>query len=291
MGRNEISRMRKKKPIDWRFLRWRIWYRITLPFSILGKFLSRIFTIYRVAFLLGIVAIALWYFHHIDFEVLLPNIVTDLLGVAITVFVIDTMYRVRSDTERKKVLITKLGSKNNAVATEALHELEAEGWLSDGSLNRVFLISCNLDGNSFTGADLRQVSFSFSSLRETTWFEVDLQGAFLDHADLTNATLSMHDFDKHFAEADLTGVTLFSANLSGAKVRHEQLRKVRSLWKAKMPNGELYDGRYNLQADMEQFLKYSRNPNDPQEWATYYGVSVSQYLSGQKWANANSEFA
>ena len=283
--------MRKKKPINWRFLRWRIWYRITLPFSILGKFLSRIFTVYRVAFLLGIIAIALWYFNHIDFDVLLPNIVTDLLGVAITVFIIDTMYRVRSDTERKKVLIAKLGSKNNAVATDALRELEAEGWLSDGSLNQAFLISCNLDGNSFSGADLRRVSFSFASLRETTWFEADLQGAFLDHADLTNATLSMHAVDTHFAEADLTGATLSNANLSGAKVRHEQLRKVRSLWKAKMPNGELYDGRYNLQSDVELFLKYSRNPNDSQEWATFYGVSIQQYLNGQKWAATNSEFA
>ncbi len=283
--------MRKKKPINWRFLRWRIWYRITLPFSTLGKFLSRIFTVYRVAFLLGIIAIALWYFNHIDFDVLLPNIVTDLLGVAITVFIIDTMYRVRSDTERKKVLIAKLGSKNNAVATDALHELEAEGWLADGSLNRAFLTSCNLDGNSFSGADLRRVSFSFASLRETTWFEADLQGAFLDHVDLTNATLSMHAVDTHFAEADLAGATLSNANLSGAKVRHEQLRKTRSLWKAKMPNGELYDGRYNLQADIELFLKYSRNPNDPQEWAIFYGVSIQQYLSGQKWASANSGFA
>lgn len=283
--------MQKKKPINWRFLRWRIWYRITLPFSMLGKFLSRIFTVYRVAFLLGIIATALWYFNRIDFQVLLPNIVTDLLGVAITVFIIDTMYRVRSDTERKKVLIAKLGSKNNAVATDALHELEAEGWLSDGSLNRAFLISCNLDGNSFSNADLRRVSFSFATLRETTWLEADLQGAFLDHVDLTNATLSMHAVDTHFAEADLTGATLSSANLSGAKVRHEQLRKARSLWKAKMPNGELYDGRYNLQSDVELFLKYSRNPNDPQEWAIFYGVSIQQYLNGQKWATANSGFA
>jgi len=283
--------MRKKTPLNWHFLRWRIWYRITLPFKILGKFLSRIFTIYRVAFLLVVIAIALWYFNNIDFNVLLPNIVTDLLGVAITVFIIDTMYRIRSDTERKKVLIAKLGSKNNAVASEALHELEAEGWLSDGSLKKAFLTSCNLDGNSFTGADLRQISFSFASLRETTWFEADLQGAFLDHADLSNATLSMHAVDAHFAEADLTGATLSSANLSGAKVRHEQLRKARSLWKAKMPNGELYDGRYNFREDIELFLKYSRNPNDPQEWASFYGVSTMQYLNGQKWAASNSGFA
>ncbi len=293
MSRNSQSKSRrtqKKTPVDWRFMRWRIWYRITVPFTIVGKFLSRIFTIYRVAFLLATLAIALWYFNHIDFNVLLPNFITDLLGVAITVFIIDTMYRIRSDTERKKVLIAKLGSKNNAVASDALHELDAEGWLLDGSLQRAFLTSCNLDGNSFTGADLRRVSFSFASLRDTSWFEADLQGAFLDHTDLSNATLSMHAIDTHYAEADLTGATLSSANLSGAKVRHEQLCKVRSLWKAKMPDGNLYDGRYNLREDIELFLKYSRNPNDPREWAHFYGISTIQYLEGQKWAAENSGF-
>lgn len=286
-NRSKSRKPRNKTPINWRLLRWRIWYRVTSPFRAIGDFLSRVFTIYRVAILLAVIAIALLYYYQIDFEALIPNIVTDLLGVALAVFIIDTMYRLRSNTERKKVLIAKLGSKNNAVATDALHELDAEGWLSDGSLQRAFLLSCNLDGNSFTGADLRRVSFSFGSLRDTKWFEADLQGAFLDHADLSNATLSMHAQGPHYAEADLTGATLFNANLAGAKVRHEQLCRAKSLWRARMPDGQFYDGRYNLSDDVERFLKYARNPNNPMEWADYYGVSLDQYLEGQKWAQIN----
>ena len=161
---------------------------ISSPFRIIGDLFSQIFTIYRVAFLLLGIAIVLSYYYHIDFEALLPNIITDLFGVALAVFIVDTMYKLRSNAERKKVLIAKLGSKNNTVASEALRELDAEGWLSDGSLVRAFLLSCNLDGNSFTGADLRQELFSFASLHETSWFEANLQGAFLDYANSSKSS-------------------------------------------------------------------------------------------------------
>lgn len=256
----------------------------------MGKFLSRIFTIYRVAFLLIIVAIILWYFNEISFEELLPNIITDLLGVALTVFIIDTMYRLRSDTERKRILIEKLGSKNNSVATEALHEINAQGWLYDGSLNRASLLSCNLDGNSFSGADIRQARLAFASLRDTNWVEASLQGAWLDHVNLSNATLTMYEpeINRHI-EADLTGASLYMANLKGAKIRHEQLCKVKSLWKTVMPDGQIYDGRYNLLPDIERFLKFAKNPGDPKEWADYYGISIAQYMNGQLWASKNLE--
>jgi uncharacterized protein YjbI with pentapeptide repeats len=286
-SKSSVPQSKGSASVNWRIRRWMIWYRITTPFRAIGNFLSHVFTIYRVAFLLAAIAVALWYFYHIGIDALLPNIVIDLLSVALTVFIIDKMYRLRSDAERKKVLVSLLGSKNNAVATGALHELDAQGWLSDGSLQSAFLTSCNLDGNSFSGADLRRVSFSFASLRDTTWFEADLQGAFLDYADLSNATLSMHAVGPHFTEADLTGSTLTNANLSGAKVRHEQLCRVRSLWRATMPDGQIYDGRYSLTNDIELFLTYTRNPNNPQEWADFYGVSLAQYLEGQAWAQAN----
>jgi hypothetical protein len=276
-----------KKPIDWQLVRWRIWYQIKLPFKFIGDLLARLFTIYRVAFLLASIAVFLTYYYHIDFETLLPNIVTDLFGIALAVFIIDSMYRLRSDYERKRILISKLGSKNNTVASDALHELDAEGWLSDGSLVKAYLGSCNLDGNTFSGADLRRVSFSFASLKDTKWLEADLTGAFLDHANLTKATLSVHAVGPHFAEANLTDAFLAHANLGLANVRPEQLCRVRTLWRAIMPNGLLYDGCYNLRDDIEHYLKFATDPSDPQEWASYYGVTPEQYVLGQEWAMIN----
>ncbi|MBN1311942.1 MAG: pentapeptide repeat-containing protein [Anaerolineae bacterium] len=284
--------MRKShKSSNWRFyLRWMIWPRITAPFKAIGHILSCILTVYRVAFLLTAIAVALWYFNRIDIDTLLPNIVTDLLGVALTVFIIDKMYRLRSDVEQKKILIAKLGSKNNAVASAALRELSAQGWLSDGTLLGAHLTSCNLDGNSFSGADLRRVSLSYASLQDTQWFETDLRDAFLDHAMLCNASLSMHD-GPYYPEANLTGATLSHADLSKARVRHEQLCRLRSLWRATMPDGQIYDGRYNLSEDIHLYLKFARNPNNPQEWAEFYGVSLDKYLEGQAWASTNPDLS
>ncbi len=285
------STVRKLIP-EWRFrLRWVVWFRITAPFRAIARFLSRIFTVYRVAFILLIIASSLWYFSRISVDELLPNFITDLFAVALTVFIIDTMYRVRSDSEQKKVLISKLGSKNNSVSSEAVHELKARGWLSDGSLQKAFLISANLDNNSFTGASLRQAVFSFASLKNTKWFEADLEGAFLDNVDLQGASLSTHAIGPHYAEADLANATFTNANLAGASVRNEQLCKARSLWRAVMPNGKIYDGRYNFTDDINLHLEFARDPTDPIEWAQFYGVSVDQYLEGQRWSKSHPELS
>ena len=282
------KRLSKEAVAFYRQLRWwSFWNRITSPFRLVGKFLSHIITVYGIAFLLIVIAFFLWIYYRLAFDALISNIVTDLLGAAIAILVIDTTYRLRSDKEQKKVLISKLGSHNNVVATEALHELNAKGWLSDGSVQGAFLLSSNLDGNSFTGADLRRVIFSFSSLRSTTWFEADLRGASLDHTDLSDATLSMHAVGPHYTEADLTGASLTNTNLTRAKIRSEQLCRASSLHDATMPDGELYDGRFNLVGDIDLFFKLKRDPNDPKAWASFYRVSVDQYLNGQSWAEEN----
>ena len=143
MESNKGASVRKR--LDFRFyLRWVLWYRLTRPLRWVGRILARVFTIRRVAFLLVNLALVQIYFYRVEWEELLPNIITDLLGVALAVFILDTMYRVRADTELKKVLIEKLGSKNNTVASEAAHDLDAQGWLSDGTMKRAFLIGANI---------------------------------------------------------------------------------------------------------------------------------------------------
>jgi hypothetical protein len=198
------------------------------------------------------------------------------------------MYRIRSNTERKKVLISKLGSKNNSVASEALLELNAQGWLSDGTLEGAFLISANLDGNSLTMANLKGAMLSFSSLRDTSMFETDFRGAYLDNVNFENATFSQHAVGPHYTEADLTDANLSHSNLKGAKIRDEQMKKTRSLWRTIMPNGTNYDGRYNLKHDIDLHLKFAKDPKNLNEWARFYSVSVEQYIEGQVWAKQNN---
>ena len=276
-------------------MNWKIRFRYVLlpkilsPFRAVGNLLGRFLSIYSVVILLTFTAGALWYFYCVSFDELVPNLIPELLSIVITVLIIDTLYKKRSDSEVKKILISQLQSRNNAVATNALKEIDARGWLSDGTLKKAFLISTNLDGNSLSGGDLREVALSFSSLKDTSWFETDLEGAFLNGVDLRNATLSMHATGSHYAEANLRDVTLANSNLMGAIVRDEQLIQVRSLWRATMPDGTTYDGRYNLSFDKDLHLRFANDPNDPSEWSQFYGVPVTEYLQGQAWAKANSE--
>jgi uncharacterized protein YjbI with pentapeptide repeats len=191
--------------------------------------------------------------------------------------------------ELKRILKKQLGSQNNAVASQALEELTARGWLLDGSLKRVFLVEANLENNSFSGANLQRAIMDSAKLKNTTWFDADLEGAFMDHADLRNATLSMQMPDLSITEAKLKGVTLSFAKLQGAEISNSQFVQLRSLWKAIMPNGNRYDGRFKLSDDIELHNKSAKDIADPIEWAFFYGVSLKQYLSGQKWANDNIE--
>lgn len=268
---------------------WLIMYRIKSPFRALKQFLLRYFTIYRVALIIIIIAGVIWYLTNITLEELWPNIIPELLSIAITVFIIDTLYNKRSDDEQKRVLVGKMGSNNNDVATEAWTEIDARGWDLDGTLRGKFLLSANLDGNKFTGADMRGIILSFSSLRDTSWIETDLEDAALDHTDLTGSTLSSYPDGPHIPEANLKNASLFNANLTNAKVRPEQLVQVRSLSGAIMPDGRKYDGRYRLPDEVESIEKLIKQRGgdieSPLLIAAYYGVPVEDYVVGQEWAN------
>jgi CheY-like chemotaxis protein len=61
-----------------------------------------------------------------------------------------------------------------------------------------------------------------------------------------------------------------------------QLRTAKRLIGATLPDGKLYDGRYNLDGDRE-FLAWSRiDANNPAEMAKMLGVSEEVYLQGQE---------
>ncbi|HEY5901324.1 MAG TPA: pentapeptide repeat-containing protein [Anaerolineales bacterium] len=127
--------------------------------------------------------------------------------------------------------------------------LVADGMSVHQTAARRSLEGRNLDGEFFSWEDFHRARLSRASLRNTTWLDVDLRGAKLDHADLEGATLSMWLGGDKFAEADLSGADLRGANLRGAHVRDEQLRRAACLIGATMPDGSGYDGRFHLHGD------------------------------------------
>jgi hypothetical protein len=119
-------------------------------------------------------------------------------------------------------------------------------------------------------------------LRTRGWlYDGSLQGANLDGANLAGADLT---------GADLGRVWFMGANLEGVRgLSDEQLVLVDTLRGAKMPDGQRYDGRYRLWADMQMVAAHGVNSDDPAQMANYYGVSVEDYQRGQEWADANLE--
>jgi uncharacterized protein YjbI with pentapeptide repeats len=108
-----------------------------------------------------------------------------------------------------------------------------------------------LQSTSFTKATLIGSDFSQSKLLSTRWAGAILKNANFTSADLRGATFSTWLFDnpKIFIveqAADLEGANFKNANLKGALISANQLKKVKSLEGATMPNGNKYDSKVPL---------------------------------------------
>ena len=170
-------------------------------------------------------------------------------------------------------IIRKLRSSENKRVLEAVEELRAHGWLGDGTLKNIALIHAHLEGADLMNADLEGVDFHQAHMEFS-----DLSSANLTGAKMVRATLKGANFSK----TDLTGADLFKANLVDAiGLTSAQLRSAKRLIGTTLPDGKLYDGRYNLEGDMK-FLAWSRiDPNNPADMAKMLGVPEEVYIQGQ----------
>jgi hypothetical protein len=150
-------------------------------------------------------------------------------------------------------------------------ELRAQGWIEDGSLckvsfyqanlNEARLFLANLEQTDFTRANLTNADLKWVNLRNANLNSANLANSMLIGANLFKARLSRANLggayliDADLQEADLTEATLtnaclWGANLRGARVTEHQLRKAIMLHGTIMPDGDIYDGRFNLAGDV-----------------------------------------
>lgn len=171
-------------------------------------------------------------------------------------------------------LVAKLSSPENKRVLEALAELRARGWLSDGSLAGVPLCYCHMEGADLLGADLPGVDLHQAHLDWADMSMANLRGAKLTRANLQGANLS---------ETTLDGADLFKANLQSARnVTDAQLASAHRLWGAIMPDGSSYDGCYNLPGDLE-FARWGRiDVSNPQAMADFLRIPLDVYQRGQE---------
>jgi uncharacterized protein YjbI with pentapeptide repeats len=162
----------------------------------------------------------------------------------------------------KLELMNKLRKPENTEVRDAVHEMCLRGWLQDGTL---------------AGADLRHVHFQHSNLeianlRGTDLRMAHLQFSDLSYSDLTGSCLSNANlYGADLRQACIKRANLFKANLQGARnVSNEQLAEARSLWGAILPDGSLYDGRFNLEGDIEFAEAGHIDIHNPREMAAFY---------------------
>lgn len=146
----------------------------------------------------------------------LQNFGTEMFGAFLTFFLIEVLvhYR-RADEAQKAVLIPQMSSPDNAFAREAARQLQARGWLEDGSMKGAYLFGANLQGSSLVGANLQAVQLIGANLQGTNLRLANLQDALLVDANLREADLTHADLRRaNLLRADLHAVDFHRASLS-----------------------------------------------------------------------------
>jgi len=171
-------------------------------------------------------------------------------------------------------LINKLQSLDQKNVLKAVEELHTCGMLSDGSLRGIALCQAILQGACLKEADLCYVDLHQANLDEVDLTNAKLQAAKLNRSSLQGANL---------AGADLTNADLYKVNLRGARnLTEKQLSALNELFGSIMPDGSVYDGRFNLFGDLARAKWAKIKIDDSKSMAEFYGVSPEAYLQGQK---------
>ena len=178
------------------------------------------------------------------------NVSTELISIVITILVIDGLNERRAIQQEKQALILQMSSPTNFIAKEAARILRMRGWLTDGTLQGANLLRANL--------------------RKVLLVKADLRGALFYKAEI---------WDAYFHETNLTGAV---------KLEDWQLVTVKYLRKSILPDGKLYNGRFNLRGDLSwAYDKLGIDRDNDQAVADFYGVPVDEYRQGQAWAAEN----
>ncbi len=221
------------------------------------------------------------------------NVSSELASIAITVLIIDNLNRRREareakaraeerareqEQEQKRSLLRRMASSVNAEAKRACEELRDHGWLTDGTCAEA----------NFTKADLKDAYLSRADLSNTRMYRADLRGANLYKANLSGAKLNGADFrGAQMAFIDLTDANMPGCNLEGVEgLNDASLCLTRGLKGTTMPDGTRYDGRFNLDADIQSaFANMGIDDiQDEEKMAEYYVVPLNVYRAGQRWA-------
>ena len=197
------------------------------------------------------------------------NLSTELFSIAITVLVIDSLYKYNERLADKKRFILEMGSPDNGIALRAVQIMQREySYLVDGSLRYKFFMSANLNGAYLSSAELEGASFGFASMI----------GTYLDGANLKRVGFWNTNLEGAFLQgANMQGAIIAFANLKNAKVTREQLKTCSALQGTILPDGNLYDGSFQLEGDFENAKACGIDVHVPSAMQEWYAMSYNEF--------------
>jgi uncharacterized protein YjbI with pentapeptide repeats len=140
--------------------------------------------------------------------------------------------------------------------------------LAHAQLSGIF--SSNIDANA-EGAQGARVDLSRADLAHAqlsgTFSEVDFSQAILSHAQLSGIFSRVTFRSADLREASLQDASLVNVSLEGVALSDAQLKQAKRLRGTIMPDGNRYDGRFQLGGDIEDARQFGINPDDPAEMA------------------------
>jgi Pentapeptide repeats (8 copies) len=209
----------------------------------------------------------------ITFSTLVPdfyaNAATTLIGIAFTVLIIDALNRRRDHRLDMKRLIRNMGSSDNGIALNAVQEITETKLHWKGFLRNRHFWQANLKGAILASADL-----SFSTFDHSALIGAQLLGARLHRTGFWHAQLC----GVNFMDADLTNADFIYADLLDARVTKKQLQSASRLLGARLPDGKIYDGSFNLPGDLLVAKAIGINVNDPVALVNFYKIPYDQFV-------------
>lgn len=233
----------------------------------------------------------------------LQGLSTEFVGAVVTAIlfglVVGAVQSREAQVQRQTELIRQMQTQDNATALLAIGEVSANGWLEDGTLaqrqyehadwSNAVLADAGLQGSRLNDIDFESAIANGINLSQTNMVNIDFQNAALGYADFQEAWLHDGDFrNAWLQEANFKDATLLNSTFADARdLSDVQLVAAKMLYHTVMPNGRMYDGRFNLEADIGFAETLGANTSEPEEMAHFYGISTSDYLAGQRWARNN----
>ncbi|MCY4021856.1 MAG: pentapeptide repeat-containing protein [Anaerolineaceae bacterium] len=162
------------------------------------------------------------------------NLFAELLGIFVTVFIIDYLNRQREERRRKRELKDRLLREANSLEPEisryAFYEMR--------DLNLIFGENSILQGENLWSTKPENVDLSGANMKGTGLCNADLSNAFLIDANLENANFRIAKLknaslgmarlvNAELGNADLSNAELLGTDLTGANLR---LAKVRNAY-------------------------------------------------------------